>query len=354
MISRLAGFIITFVLLVGCETNPDFHSGLDRTPEDPAVTGAWYQVYFSAPDSPSASTLRGGPDAHMAEAIHGARLSVDAAMDSLNLWSIRDAMLDAHRRGVEVRVVIESDGLDSDEVQDLIDAGIEVVDDRRSGLMHNKFAVIDRREVWSGSMNFTVSGAYRSDNNLVRIESAELAKNYLMEFEEMFLDHQFGAGSPANTPLPVLEIDGIRVEVYFSPEDSTLERVLELIQEAEESVDFMAYSFTDDDLAKAMIAAHNRGVEVFGVMDEAQALSNQGGEYQNMLEAGIDVNLDGNTKSMHNKVIIIDDEVVVTGSYNFSRSAMTRNDENTLILHNTKIADLFNAEFERILYLAEN
>jgi phosphatidylserine/phosphatidylglycerophosphate/cardiolipin synthase-like enzyme len=298
--------------------------------------------------------LRGGPDAHLAEAIDQARLSVDVAMDSLNLWSVRDSLLDAHRRGVAVRVVIESEGLDAKEVKELLEAGIQVVDDRREGLMHNKFAIIDRNEVWSGSMNFTVSAAYRSDNNMVRIQSKQLAENYLVEFEEMFLDHQFGAGSPANTPLPILEIEGNQVEVYFSPDDDTMERVLELVKDAGESVNFMAYSFTDDDLAEAMIAAHKSGLEVAGVMDKAQALSNTGGEYQNLLENGIDVRLDGNPKSMHHKVIIIDGEIVVTGSYNFSKSAKTKNDENTLILHSPEIAELYIEEFERVWGLTGN
>jgi len=195
--------MIVALLLVGCATGPDIDSRLG-IPEIGDSGGLlietdvsqpdWYQVYFSAPDSPSASTLRGGPDAHLVEAIDQARLSVDVAMDSLNLWSIRDALLDAHRRGVAVRVVIESEGLDSEEVQELLEAGIQIVDDRREGLMHNKFAILDRREVWSGSMNLTVRGAYRSDNNLVRIQSAELAENYLVEFEEMFVDHQFEPG----------------------------------------------------------------------------------------------------------------------------------------------------------------
>ena len=74
-------------------------------------------------------------------------------MHSLDLWSLRDALLAAHRRGIAVRVVIESEGLDSAEVQELQENGIQVVDDRHEGLMHNKFAVIDRLEVWSGSMN---------------------------------------------------------------------------------------------------------------------------------------------------------------------------------------------------------
>jgi phosphatidylserine/phosphatidylglycerophosphate/cardiolipin synthase-like enzyme len=275
-------------------------------------------------------------------------------MDSLDLWSLRDALLDAHRRGVAVRVVTETDNLAAEEVQDLVAAGIQVVDDRQQGLMHNKFAVIDRREVWSGSMNFTVNGAYRSDNNLNRILSTELAQDYLVEFEEMFLDYQFGADSPANTPHPVVEIAGTRVEVYFSPDDGTMDRVLELVGEAGESVLFLAYSFTDDDLAQALAAAEDRGIAVAGVLDKAQALSNTGGEYQNLLESGVEVRLDGNPKSMHHKVIVIDGEIVITGSYNFSRSARTRNDENTLVLHDPEIAALYLQEFERVWGEAEN
>jgi phosphatidylserine/phosphatidylglycerophosphate/cardiolipin synthase-like enzyme len=98
----------------------------------------WYQVYFTEPESPKASTLRGGPDADLAEAIFRARLSVEIAMDSLDLWSLREALLAAHRRGVDVRVVVETDNLTSGEVQELIANGIPVQNDRQAGLMHNK------------------------------------------------------------------------------------------------------------------------------------------------------------------------------------------------------------------------
>jgi phosphatidylserine/phosphatidylglycerophosphate/cardiolipin synthase-like enzyme len=357
-IAKYVALTIVIIMLVGCEISPETDSRLEIPEagdsgglilEDPA----WYEVYFSAPDSTASSTLRGGPDAHLAEAIDQARLSVDLAADSLNLWSVRDALLDAHRRGVAVRVVMESENLDSEEVQELIGGGVPLVDDRRQGLMHNKFVIIDRREVWSGSMNFTVSGAYRSDNNLIQIVSPALAENYLLEFEEMFSDHQFGADSPANTPLPRMEVEGIQVEVYFSPDDGTMLRILDLLGEARKSVYFMAYSFTDNDLARTMIALQDSGVQVAGVMDEAQALSNTGGEFQNLLANGVDVRLDGNPKSMHHKVIIIDGEIVVTGSYNFSRSARTRNDENTLILHSQEIAEIYLEEFGRVWQLAE-
>ncbi|UCD43298.1 MAG: phospholipase [Chloroflexota bacterium] len=312
----------------------------------------WYQVYFTESESPKASTLRDGPDAALVEAIDQARLSVEMAMDSLDLWSLREALLAAHRRGVDVRVVVETDNLNSEEVQELIANGIPSQNDRQAGLMHNKFAVIDRLEVWTGSMNFTVNGAYRSDNNLIRIRSPDLAEDYLVEFEEMFTDRQFGPNSPANTPYRQVKVSGTLVEVYFSPDDDTIERVIELVMDAQHSVKFMAYSFTDDELAAALIENVGSGLHVSGVLEKSQALSNTGGEYETLLENGVNVRLDGNPASMHHKVLIIDEQVVVTGSYNFSQSAKTRNDENTLIIHSAEIAALYLEEFERVWLVA--
>jgi phosphatidylserine/phosphatidylglycerophosphate/cardiolipin synthase-like enzyme len=94
-------------------------------------------------------------------------------------------------------------------------------------------------------------------------------------------------------------------------------------------------------------------VRVAGVLDESQARSNIGGEYLNFLENGVDVRLDGNPAGMHHKVIIIDCRTVITGSYNFSSNARTRNDENTLILHSPEIAALYEQEFERVWTQAE-
>ncbi len=77
------------------------------------------------------------------------------------------------------------------------------------------------------------------------------------------------------------------------------------------------------------ISAPVSGIKVAGVLDKSQALGNTVREYAHLLENGIDMRLDGSPYSMHHKVIIIDGQIVVTGSYNFSKSAKTRNDENT-------------------------
>ncbi len=321
-----------------------------NTNETPA--GDWYTVYFTRPDDPQSTTLRGGPDAALAEAIDQARLSVDVAIFDLNLWSIRDALLQADQRGVEVRVVTDTDNLDEPEMQALIKAGIPVIDDRREGLMHNKFTIIDQSEVWTGSMNYTTSEAYKNNNNLIRLRSSRLAKSYTTEFEEMFAQNLFGPDNSPTTTDQDLTIDGSRVEVYFAPEDHAAARLVELILDAKQSVYFLAYSFTSDDLANAMLENARNGVTIAGVFETSQVNSNVGTEFDRLQNAGLDIRLDGNDHNMHDKIIIIDEQIVITGSYNFSSNAEKRNDENIVILHNPALAQLYLQEFEKLMAAA--
>lgn len=343
--ARIASLAVVIVLLAGC---------LDgRLTSTPSGVPGWLTIYFSDPTAAGAGRLRGGPDAALASAIEQAQVSVELAVQDLNLWSLRDALLGAHERGVEVRMVVESDNLDREEIQALVAAGIPILGDRREGLMHNKFVVIDRQEVWTGSMNFTTSDVYRNDNHLARLRSEPLAENYAVEFAEMFDEDLFGTRTRAATPYPDLGINGTRLETLFSPDDGTAQRLIERIQEAQQSIHFLAFSFTQDEIADALIERAAAGVTVTGVMDAEQALSNIGSDYERFLQAGIPVRLDGNPGRMHHKVLILDERVVVLGSYNFSYSAETRNDENTLILHDPQTAALFLQEFTRIFDQAE-
>lgn len=304
-----------------------------------------FSIYFTAPAN---DDFRGGPDQYLVEALDQARSQIDAALYDLNLWSIRSALIRAHNRGVLVRLVIEEDSLDRTEIQELIEAGIPVVPDGADSLMHNKFIIIDQTQVWTGSMNLTVNGAYRNLNNLVLIRSTRLAKNYSVEFDEMFLERYFGEIILADTPYPDITINGFRVETYFSPDDSTAKHIIDLILEAEESIDFLFYSFTSDGIADALIFQANQGIVVRGVLDAYQESAGIGGEYQRFHQSGLDVFLDVHPEKLHHKVIIIDDRIVVTGSYNLTKSAEIQNDENTLVIHNQEIARVFLGEFEWI------
>ncbi len=315
-------------------------------PAAPAFVPApgWAAVYFT---QPSPDETSGGPDEALAAAIAAARLSVDIAAYDLELWSVRDALIAAHQRGVTVRVVTETDNVENREIRQIADAGIPVVDDRGNGLMHHKFTIIDRQEVWVGSMNYTLNGAYRHDNNLLRLAHPEIVEDYLVEFEEMFTDGRFGSVSRRNTPYPSITVDGVQVEVYFSPDDGVARHLLELVNAAQESIFVMAFSFTSNDLAGALITRAQAGVAVSGVFDEGQA-KGTGSDYENLLAAGLDVYLDGNENKLHHKVIIIDGKIVVTGSYNFTQSAETRNDENLLIIYSPALAAKYLDEFARV------
>ncbi|MBM3152659.1 MAG: DUF1669 domain-containing protein [Chloroflexi bacterium] len=340
----------SMMVLAACLPKPATPSGVASS--EPAGSAApsldWIEVHFTDPAAPHADDYRGGPDEELAAAIDAARLSVDVAVYNLNLWSIRNALLDAHRRGVSVRLVVESDNLDGDEIQDLAAAGIPVLGDRREGLMHHKFVVIDRAEVWLGSMNFTVSGGYQDNNHLLRIRSVQVAENYTHEFDEMFMDDLFGPDSVADTPNPELAVNGVSLEVYFSPDDGIAARLLELLEGAQDSIHFLAFSFTADDLGEAIRLAAANGLTVAGVMETEQVNSNQGTEFDPFAQAGLDVRLDGNKGQMHHKALIIDASIVVTGSYNFSASAETRNDENLLVIYSPVIAAAFMEEFWRV------
>ncbi len=311
------------------------------------VEEALVEVFFSQPGSPEAMDYEGGPAEAMTMAIESAHFSIDMVIYNLNLWSVRDALIRAHNRGVTVRLVAESDNLDGEEYTELQAVGISVLGDRREGLMHNKFMVIDRTDVWTGSMNFTLNSAYEDDNNLIHIQSPEVAGIYLDEFDEMFTQDLFGPGN-FSVPLPEISLGTTSVEVLFSPDDGIQERLVELVLGAEREIRFMAYSFTADALGEAIRLQAASGIHVEGIMDAGQVESNIGTEYGVFLQAGLEVCNDSSDGAMHHKVLVIDESVVVAGSYNFSSNAEEVNDENVVILHDPLIASLFLAEFQRV------
>lgn len=344
----------TPTLLPGPVTDPPTSTpDVGLTPVDfPAgygVRGPWFELYFTNPASPAASQKTGGIDQPLVDAIDAARLSVDAAIYSLSLNSVRDALLRAHDRGVRVRMVMESDNMDRTDPQKLKDAGIPILGDRREGLMHDKFTVIDGSEVWMGGMNYTDSGAFEDNNVMMRINSVKVAENYTHEFEEMFVDDLFGDASvPTDTTNPRVIIDGTPVDTYFSPDDGVQAILVDILADAKESIYFMAFSFTADPLGEVIRQRAEAGVTVAGVMDDDQVASNAGTEFDPFRQAGLDVYRDGNPGQMHHKIIIVDGSIVIFGSYNFTNNAETRNDENLLVIYNEQIAGQFFAEFERL------
>lgn len=345
---RTAGAVLGILLLAILAAAFHVQSATrGAVPQATALAPEELEAFFTDPGAQDATRHRGGPDTALAAAMNSARHSIDVAVYHLNLWSIRDALISAHRRGVQVRVVTESDNILGPEIDEIERAGIPVVGDRRETLMHDKFVIIDRQEVWTGSMNLTVGSVYDDNNNLIRLRSVPVAQEFTRQFEEMFVEERFGPLSISDAASGRLPVGATSVEVLFAPEDRVAARLIDLIHEASSSIDFLAYSFTADGLADAMLERAQAGVKLRGVFetDMADAL---GSELSRFRKAGADVRVDGNWGLMHHKVLVIDGRTVVTGSYNFTRSAEEGNDETVVILTEPNIALEFQQEFERM------
>ncbi|MFC2062260.1 phospholipase D-like domain-containing protein [Elusimicrobiota bacterium] len=246
-----------------------------------------------------------------------------------------------------------------------------VLSDETTGspLMHNKFAVVINKKkktgrVWTGSYNPTKEGTEDNNNNAVWIESYDMAKIYADEFNYMwdngngkYSTHKSTSGNTAES----VNVGDDLIEVYFSPYDGTAKTdtsmvIEDLISNAAESILFNMFTFamSEKRLKQALIDANENDVEIKGVVEASHSGSRT---VQSELRAeGINVVLDANSDQMHHKFCIIDhgtsDPVVITGSYNWSDEANTLNDENFIVIHSRKAAELYWNEFQKNYDLA--
>jgi phosphatidylserine/phosphatidylglycerophosphate/cardiolipin synthase-like enzyme len=225
--------------------------------------------------------------------------------------------------------------------------GVEVKDDAgRSALMHNKFWIFDRQITWTGSTNITVNGIYKQNNNVVVVYSPEISAIYEREWEELW-NGQLGRRAPSTMNQQWAILEGTPIQVIFSPEDGAMGNVIALLNDAQSSIRFLAFSFTDYPMAQAMIARAQNGVDVQGVF-ETFGSNGTRSELKTLWCAGLPVRQDGNSGFLHDKIIIVDNSIVVTGSLNFSSSADEDNEENVIILDNPEIAALYLQEYQKI------
>lgn len=324
-------------------------------PPSLSVSDDYFSAYFTNPPTSSETP---GIERDLIYLIDNAKVSVHAAVYELDLENVTDALIDARRRGVDVRLVYDSEAMERGERPDVLrrlgDAGVLLVGDERSALMHNKFVVIDGETVWTGSFNLTGNASHKNNENAVILNIGFLANNYEREFREMF-DGKFGSRSPTDTPYPIIKFDEVEIETYFAPEDNVSAKIDEELKGADYSVDFLSFVFTDVGLSHTMAElALENDVAIRGVFDANQSKEDsvcsililRGGNIEG--NGSINVRLDGNPGIMHEKVIVIDGETVIFGSFNFSRSADESNDENLLIVHDPDLARLFLTEFEKV------
>ncbi len=206
--------------------------------------------------------------------------------------------------------------------------------------MHNKFCILDNQTVITGSMNPTIRDTMVNNNNLIIFHSKKLAQTYSNEFEELY-SGTFSGGKA--TKDNVYYINNEIVSAYFCPEDWCANKVLYSLDTAQSSIYFMTFSFTHDQIGAMLIKKKNQGLVVKGVMEKSQ--NNQYSEFNKLNESGIGIMWDKNKANMHHKVFIVDEKIVITGSFNPSLNGDTKNDENLIIIHSKEIAQKYVNEF---------
>jgi len=364
----------------------------------------------------------GGPDdleSAIVEFIGGARRSLDIAVQELDSEPIAQAILDARWRGVDVELFLEQDYLRSPlpgsppkppkpksgetpadalrRVQWLDDrtglaqnrrilaallrSDVQVRGDYNPKIFHQKFVLRDYRvgkalptsALLTGSANFTETDTHRNLNHVVVFHSAFVCRQYEVEVEQLRRG-SFGRGLHGDVP-KVYDLGGVPVKVLFGP-DHTPE--LELIKQmlkvrTNGTIWFAIFTFAGSSaIDDAMLALARGGVTIRGVLDPGQA-SQGWAAPQWLRHPNIELRVPkregvlATLRKVHHKLMVIDNRIVVAGSFNYTAPANEYNDENLFVVGSPHeevegitveadpvrdVATHFRAELERIFALS--
>lgn len=288
--------------------------------------------------------------------INSSQKSIDIALYGINEQNeIIDALKSAKQHGVKIRAVADNSENIENVYPDTIKFAKEFNAKYNSSntLMHNKFIIFDDKYIFMGSINLSPAGTSGYNANIaVIIKSENLAKNYRQEFNQMY-DGKFSthkkhfAKINANTPKTAFEI-------YFSPKDDVLHNgILPKIQKAQKKIYLSSFYLTDRELVDNLIKAKNRNVEVIVILDALSSMKFKD-RIINLRNANIPVKVENWGGKNHEKTIMIDDEYLILGSCNFTKSGFYKNDENTLIIKNEDIAKFYADYFLNLFNSIDN
>lgn len=298
--------------------------------------------------------------------------------NTINISDVAAALNNAYANGVEVRAIFDTTWT-SVNLGQLLSPGIYSLpapDLPEYGIMHNKFVVFDadatdpdQAIVWTGSTNFEDVNINTFANNVIIVHDQSLARAYRAEFNEMWgsdsivpnlAQSKFGPFKKDNTPHEFI-IAGNRVECYFSPSDGTNSKIGSTISSADDELFVETMLITRTDLGDSILSRVSNGVQTKVMIDDPS--SSNSSVVNGLVSAlGNNFKIYGEDGMLHNKLMIVDpassDPLVLTGSHNWSSAADNRNDENTLIIHNAEMANVylqeFMARFQNALAIPEN
>lgn len=295
-------------------------------------------------------------------AIRGERPRLDIAVMNVNDRELEDAIIDAHRAGVRVRVVHDgrkhrpSYGWYRGDDR-LLAAGVPLLGVRRPGrgAMHDKIVLFDGAELGTGSMNFETGARFENHENFLFTHEPSLLEAYASRFEAI-------AGGVLR---PRVHDASARVSVTFAPDEEPHRVVGRLLDEARARIVVAMFTakdvhYVEDGRATSLHAklgeAVARGVEVVAILDhgihEASehygVITSDDPSDEALAAAGVHVvlvdNPFGRYASMHHKFVVIDDEIAVTGAFNWYHDAAFLNDEDQLVWRDPRVARIYLGE----------
>jgi phosphatidylserine/phosphatidylglycerophosphate/cardiolipin synthase-like enzyme len=308
--------------------------------------------------------------------INGAKRSLDIAVQELDNEAIAQAILDARFRGVSVRMVVEQDylltgklptvrarsGEDKaaalhrvqwgDETGDssleenrrlfaaLLRCNVDIKSDYNPEIFHQKFVIRDYRgearptsALLSGSANFTVTDCHRNLNHVVIFNDWRICREYATEFASIRAG-RFGRGEHGDVP-KVHNLEGVPVKVLFAPDHTPELEIMKQMLKATGRVDFAIFTFSGSSgIDDAMTMLQAAGKRVRGAVDPGQGVQKWAATHD-LDKAGIEIFVPDRTppfRKLHHKLMVIDEAIVVAGSFNYTAPANEYNDENIFVI----------------------
>jgi len=152
--------------------------------------------------------------------------------------------------------------------------------------------------------------------------------------------------------LLAVSIQAADIQVYFSPQGGCTEAVVANLDKATNTVLVQAYSFSSAPIAKALVDAKKRGVKVQVILDKSQRTERYSSA-DFVQRAGIATFIDAKHAIAHNKIMVIDGETILTGSFNFTKAAEEKNAENLLVIQDAALAAKYTANWQAHLKHSE-
>lgn len=431
--------VVLAIFLTACQKVEPQTQRLLPLPQDPFVQVYFNHAQLSEYIEPYRQQKRSGDNLEqvIVDTINTATSTVDVTVQELRLPKIAQALVDRQKAGVKVRVILENNytrswskfttdeiaklppreqarykeyrllidqnddqKLDVEEINQrdaliiLENAKVPIIDDTAdgsagSGLMHHKFVIVDNSTLIITSANFTTSDIHGdlqninslgNDNNLLKINSPELATVFTEEFNLMWgdgvggkPDSKFGVKKPFR-PVQRIDLGTVNISVQFSPnstkipwQQSSNGLISKTLAAANQSVDMALFVFSEQQLVDTLEPNHQRGVKIRALIDPdfayryySEALDMMGVALVNDCKYEINnrpwqnsINTVGTPllrkgDLLHHKFAVVDGKIAIAGSHNWSEAANTNNDETLLIIQSPKVAAHFQREFERL------